>query len=99
MRIAPARRRADSNTASSPAIAPVWLKAALEPSFWRPALSTTTGFTLAAASVKPVVVLKAGRQKDGSKAAFSHTGAMAGDDAVFESALRRAGAIRISRYA
>jgi acetyltransferase len=53
----------------------------------------------AAASVKPVVVLKAGRQADGSKAAFSHTGALAGDDAVFESALRRVGAIRISRYA
>jgi len=53
----------------------------------------------AAASIKPVVVLKAGRHASGSKAAFSHTGALAGDDAVFDTALRRTGAIRISRYA
>jgi acetyltransferase len=52
----------------------------------------------AAASMKPVIVLKAGRHKAGSKAALSHTGALAGNDAVFDTALRRTGAIRISKY-
>jgi len=52
----------------------------------------------AAASIKPVIVLKAGRHAAGSKAAFSHTGALAGNDAVFDTALRRTGAIRIQRY-
>jgi acetyltransferase len=52
----------------------------------------------AAASVKPVIVLKAGRHTIGSKAALSHTGAMAGNDRVWDSALRRSGAIRIREY-
>jgi len=52
----------------------------------------------AAAGVKPVVVLKAGRHTVGSKAALSHTGAMAGNDRVWETALRRSGAIRIREY-
>ncbi len=53
----------------------------------------------AAASMKPVIVLKAGRRSSGSLAAMSHSGAMTGNDAVFDTALRRTGAIRISKYA
>jgi len=52
----------------------------------------------AAASVKPVIVLKAGRHTVGSKAALSHTGALAGNDRVWDCALRRCGAIRIREY-
>lgn len=43
---------------------------------------------------KPVVVLKAGRTAAGAKAAGSHTGALAGDDAVYEDILKQAGVIR-----
>ncbi|MER5545551.1 acetate--CoA ligase family protein [Streptomyces sp. NPDC002589] len=43
---------------------------------------------------KPVVVLKAGRTAVGAKAAGSHTGALAGDDAVYDDILRQAGVIR-----
>jgi acetyltransferase len=49
----------------------------------------------AAASVKPVIVVKAGRHPHASRAATSHTGSIVGDDAVFEAALRRAGAVRV----
>ena len=44
---------------------------------------------------KPVVVIKAGRSAAGAKAAMSHTGALAGSDAVYEAAFRRAGALRV----
>jgi acetyltransferase len=40
----------------------------------------------AAARVKPVVVVKAGRQAAGAKAAATHTGALAGADAVYAAA-------------
>jgi acyl-CoA synthetase (NDP forming) len=43
---------------------------------------------------KPVVVLKAGRTAAGARAAGSHTGALAGDDAVYEDILKQAGVIR-----
>ncbi|MEN3112979.1 GNAT family N-acetyltransferase [Uliginosibacterium paludis] len=49
----------------------------------------------AAARVKPVMVLKVGRHPVGSRAAQAHTGAVTGDDAVFDAALRRSGVIRL----
>ncbi|MFA9461057.1 GNAT family N-acetyltransferase [Thiohalorhabdus sp. Cl-TMA] len=47
-----------------------------------------------AARMKPVIVVKAGRHSEGSRAAMSHTGALVGGDDVFEAALGRAGAVR-----
>jgi len=52
----------------------------------------------AAASVKPVVVLKAGRKEGANQAAQTHSQAMAGSDEVFDSALRRAGAVRVRSF-
>lgn len=49
----------------------------------------------AAARNKPVVVVKAGRAPEGARAAASHTGALAGSDAVFDAAVRRAGMVRV----
>ncbi|WP_328609746.1 acetate--CoA ligase family protein [Amycolatopsis sp. NBC_00345] len=43
---------------------------------------------------KPVVVLKAGRTSQGAKAASSHTGALAGDDKVYDDILRQSGVVR-----
>jgi acetyl coenzyme A synthetase (ADP forming)-like protein len=46
------------------------------------------------AKQKPVVVLKAGRTDMGARAAKSHTGALAGNDRVYDGVLRQAGVIR-----
>jgi acetyltransferase len=50
----------------------------------------------AAARCKPVVVVKGGRHPQAARAAASHTGALAGSDAVYEAAFRRAGILRVA---
>ncbi len=50
----------------------------------------------AAARIKPVIVVKAGRFGESATAAASHTGAMAGSDAVYEAAFSRAGILRVN---
>ncbi|MDO5691166.1 MAG: bifunctional acetate--CoA ligase family protein/GNAT family N-acetyltransferase [Pseudomonadota bacterium] len=52
----------------------------------------------AAAHAKPVVVLKAGRKQDGNTAAQTHSGAIVGSDEVFDTVLRRAGAVRVRSF-
>ncbi len=57
------------------------------------------GALRAAARTKPVVVMKAGRHPGGVRAAVSHTGALVGADDVFEAAIRRTGAVRVTSIA
>lgn len=54
-------------------------------------MSAARGFT----RKKPIIAFKAGRFAESAKAAASHTGAMAGMDAVYEAAFRRAGVVRV----
>ena len=48
---------------------------------------------------KPIIVVKPGRFAESAKAAHSHTGAMGGDDAVYDAAFRRAGVVRVREIA
>lgn len=50
----------------------------------------------AAARMKPVIVVKSGRHRESAHAAASHTGALAGTDAVYDAAFRRAGMLRVT---
>jgi acetyl coenzyme A synthetase (ADP forming)-like protein len=45
-------------------------------------------------SKKPVIVLKAGRTSAGARAASSHTGALAGNDRIYEDVFRQVGVVR-----
>ena len=51
--------------------------------------------TKAFARAKPIIVIKSGRFTEGAKAAASHTGALAGEDAIYEAAFRRSGVVRV----
>ena len=46
---------------------------------------------------KPIVAYKAGRFPASAKATVSHTGAMAGEDSVYDAAFERAGIVRVDR--
>jgi acetyltransferase len=54
-------------------------------------MSATRGF----ARAKPIVVVKAGRFRESAEAALSHTGALCGEDAVYDAAFKRAGVVRV----
>jgi len=50
----------------------------------------------AAARLKPVIAIKAGRHAAAARAAASHTGALAGIDEVYDAAFARAGIVRVA---
>lgn len=52
----------------------------------------------AAANIKPVIVLKSGHKPAGNEAAKTHCGSIVGSDAVFDAAIRRAGAVRVKSF-
>ncbi|RZB38504.1 MAG: acetyltransferase [Desulfobacteraceae bacterium Eth-SRB2] len=52
----------------------------------------------AVSRVKPIIAVKAGRTQAGAKAAASHTGSLAGEDAVYDAAFARAGIVRVKTF-
>ncbi len=54
-------------------------------------MSAARGF----ARAKPIVVVKAGRFRESAEAALCHTGALCGEDAIYDAAFRRAGVVRV----
>ena len=52
----------------------------------------------AVSRIKPVIVLKSGRSRAGARAAASHTGAMAEEDILYDTAFQRAGILRVTEF-
>jgi acyl-CoA synthetase (NDP forming) len=50
---------------------------------------------LASEQGKPIIVLKTGRSAGGKRATVAHTGALAGDDAVYDAVLRQKNVVRV----
>ena len=61
----------------------------------RDALAFRRALHRAASARKPVIVIKSGRSQAGAMAAASHTGALAGDDALYDACLSQYGALRV----
>lgn len=69
-------------------------------SIWK--ASATRGFLSAPREValaKPIIVIKAGRTQQAAQAAASHTGTLAGSDAVLDAAFSRCGVLRVDTIA
>ncbi len=47
---------------------------------------------------KPITIVKSGRTEAGMQAVRSHTGSIAGNDRIFDAALRRCGVIRVNNF-
>ena len=50
----------------------------------------------AVSRIKPIIALKSGRSMAGARAVSSHTGSLAGSDAVYDAAFQRAGIVRVN---
>lgn len=61
----------------------------------RRTLAFRTALQRAAQANKPVIIIKSGSSSAGAAAAASHTGALAGDDALYDTCLQQCGALRV----